>query len=93
MIVSFALILLAQKLETVDFMAGGLERTAAVYRPSKKTGETPVVFVFHGHGGRRTQIARSRPIHELWPEAAVVYPNGLTGSKGSPTPRAGAATS
>ncbi|MCH7903979.1 MAG: esterase [Armatimonadetes bacterium] len=86
MIVSFALILLAQRPEIVEFKAGGLERAAVVYRPSKKSTKTPVVLVFHGHGGRGAQIARSRPIHELWPEAAVIYPNGLTGVKGITDP-------
>lgn len=81
-----ALTLLAQKPETVEFKAGGLERTAVVYRPTKEIEETPVVFVFHGHGGRGSQIARSRPIHDSWPEAAVIYPNGLVGVKGITDP-------
>ena len=77
---------LAQKAETVKFKAADLERSAVVYRPTKKSENPPVVFVFHGHGGSGRQIARSRPIHELWPEAAVIYPNGLTGVKGITDP-------
>jgi len=36
----------------------------------------PLVFAFHGHGGSMVQAARSFPIHQLWPEAIVVYPQG-----------------
>lgn len=81
-----ALFVLAQKPETISLEAAGLQRTAIVYRPSKESPKTPVVFVFHGHGGSGTQIARSRPIHKLWPEAVVIYPTGLTGVKGVTDP-------
>ena len=58
---------------TVD----GVERSAIVVVPETKEGEKlPVVFVFHGHGGSGRQIGRSR-FETHWPEAIVVYPNGL----------------
>jgi polyhydroxybutyrate depolymerase len=47
---------------------------------SDKKRETlvhPVVFVWHGHGGAMKHSARTFRIHELWPEAIVVYPQGL----------------
>jgi polyhydroxybutyrate depolymerase len=37
----------------------------------------PVVFVFHGHGGSMRGAARSFGLHALWPEAIVVYLQGL----------------
>ncbi|MBI3857308.1 MAG: prolyl oligopeptidase family serine peptidase [Planctomycetes bacterium] len=35
------------------------------------------MFGFHGHGGSMQNAARSFKIHELWPEAVVVYLQGL----------------
>ncbi len=58
----------------------GLERTALVAGP--KPGSTrgvapPVVLVFHGHGGGSAQASRSFGIHAAWPEAVVIYPQGV----------------
>ncbi len=59
---------------TVD----GVEREALVALPAKaKESPRPLVFVFHGHGGTHRQIARQFAIHTHWPEAIVVYPQGL----------------
>ena len=64
-----------QKMEwTID----GAAREALVYAPSRESsGAPPLVFGFHGHGGSSQNAARSFRIHELWPEAVVVYPQGL----------------
>ncbi len=57
---------------------GGLKREAWVYVPEKKSNEpVPVVFVFHGHGGKAERAKGQFKIHELWPEALVVYPQGV----------------
>jgi polyhydroxybutyrate depolymerase len=37
----------------------------------------PLVFVFHGHGGSAKQIRRQFKTDTLWPEAVVVYLQGL----------------
>ena len=59
---------------TVD----GVRRTALVHRPAAAAaGGAPVVFAFHGHGGTARQAAASFPIHRHWPEAIVLYPQGL----------------
>lgn len=72
----------AQLREQVWLVEGG-ERSALVARPANSDGRpAPLVFVFHGHGGSSRQAARSFRLHELWPEACVVYPQGL------PTPGA-----
>src|SRR5436190_19956962 len=42
-----------------------------------RTNATPVVFAFHGHGGSMRNAARSFGYHALWPEAIVVYLQGL----------------
>jgi polyhydroxybutyrate depolymerase len=56
----------------------GVEREALVDVPSTaKTEATPLVFAFHGHGGRMMGAVRMFRIHEVWPEAIVVYPQGL----------------
>jgi polyhydroxybutyrate depolymerase len=65
---------LARREWTVD----GVAREAlVVIPPAAKTTPTPVVFAFHGHGGSMNQAARSFGYHTLWPEAIVVYMQGL----------------
>jgi polyhydroxybutyrate depolymerase len=44
---------------------------------SSTTSAHPVVFVWHGHGGGMRHSARTFRIHDYWPEAIVVYPQGL----------------
>lgn len=63
----------------------GVERTALIYAPKEVQKSPPVVFCFHGHGGNSRQAARSFGMHEAWPEAVVVYPQGLP-SKGRTDP-------
>lgn len=56
----------------------GVTRTALVYGPSRKTDDkAPLVFDFHGHGGTAKNAARAHHLHEAWPEAVVVYMQGL----------------
>ncbi len=54
----------------------GAERLALVRLP-KKTDGAPLIFGFHGHGGTAQYAARRFRLHALWPEAIVVYPQGL----------------
>jgi polyhydroxybutyrate depolymerase len=56
----------------------GVSREAIIAVPdAAKQTASPLVFVFHGHGGNMRQVARSFRIHELWDEAIVVYMQGL----------------
>ena len=65
---------LMEKEWTVD----GIARKGLVHIPTAaRSSVTPVVFAFHGHGGNMTQAARSFSYHALWPEAIVVYLQGL----------------
>lgn len=64
----------------------GVERTALVFAPaSAKTTASPLVFCWHGHGGGSRQASLSFRIHQEWPEAVVVYPQGLP-TKGKTDP-------
>ena len=68
---------------TVD----GVNRQAIVIPPSggEKGAKSPVIFFFHGHGGRMNGPAQKMNFPSLWPEAVVVYPQGLpTPSKRDP---------
>jgi polyhydroxybutyrate depolymerase len=70
---------------TLTLKVDDLERTALVFAPTGSTGtsagggsqSSPLVFVFHGHGGNSQQAAYSFNLHNLWPEAIVVYPQGV----------------
>lgn len=64
------------ELENRNWDVNGVKREALVYLPSGKE-RAPLVFVFHGHGGNMRNAARSFKIHQFWPEAAVVYMQGL----------------
>jgi polyhydroxybutyrate depolymerase len=64
--------------QRLEFNVDGVMREAWVYAPSAaKTAATPVVFVFHGHGGNARQVARSFALPRYWPEAISVYMQGL----------------
>ena len=69
----------AASLETRTWTVDGVKREALISIPAGETPTKglPVVFAFHGHGGSMTQASRSFPIHQLWPAAIVVYPQGL----------------
>jgi len=59
----------------------GVERQGLVYAPaSAKSEPTPLLFAFHGHGGNMRQAAKSFAYQTLWPEAIVIYLQGLNTS-------------
>jgi polyhydroxybutyrate depolymerase len=66
----------ASGLERHSWTVNGAERTALVATPRER-GSRLTVFVFHGHGGNSLNAARTFRIHETWPEALVLYPQGL----------------
>jgi polyhydroxybutyrate depolymerase len=55
----------------------GLKREALIFAPPKIDGKAPLVFDFHGHGGTARNAAQKHHIHKSWPEAVVVYMQGL----------------
>lgn len=74
-------------MERRSWSVDGVEREAMVYTPDGKAplekssgskgGGRPLVFAFHGHGGSMAQAVRSLSIHQSWPEAICVWPQGL----------------
>ena len=68
---------------TVD----GVQREALVFVPSHGSPQDkhPLVIAFHGHGGDMRQFAKDAALETHWPEAIVVYPQGLpTATKADP---------
>ena len=68
----------AHGLESVELSVDGVPRAAYAYIPadSAKTPR-PIIFAFHGHGGSMRTAARQFECEKYWPEAIVVYPQGL----------------
>ena len=61
-----------------DWKVDGVDRQALVYIPAAADKEqSPLVFAFHGHGGTMAHAARTFAYHKHWPEAIVVYMQGL----------------
>jgi len=71
----------------VTYTVDGAPRTAVVAQPSDLTIAVPLVFVFHGHGGSGHGIQQLLHIEQVWPQAVVVYPDGLTGHPGKLDPQ------
>lgn len=70
--------LLAADLVPRELTVDGVVREALIAVPATaKSQPAPVVFGFHGHGGSMKNAARSFRMHELWPEAIVVYMQGV----------------
>ncbi len=68
----------SEELGRREFTVDGVVREALIALPAKaKSAPAPLVFGFHGHGGNMNNAARMYQIHTLWPEAIVVYPQGL----------------
>ena len=79
--ISFGFPLAARTEESLirrEWKVDGATRQALVHVPnSAKTNAAPVVFAFHGHGGSMHNAARMFGYHLVWPDAIVVYMQGL----------------
>lgn len=71
-----------QNPQSVTLNAAGLDRTFLVVAPTRTVKDAPLILAFHGHGGGSRQFSNQLRMEKLWPEAWVVYPQGLTGIKG-----------
>lgn len=68
----------AQVLQPREWTVEGVARSGLIHAPAAaKDSPSPVVFVFHGHGGAAQNAARQFGIERHWPEAIVVYLQGL----------------
>lgn len=80
-LICFIEITIAQAQESLqrrEIIVDGVKREVLLYAPVKaKTDSAPVIFGFHGHGGNMNNAARQYHFHTLWPEAIVIYPQGL----------------
>jgi polyhydroxybutyrate depolymerase len=70
--------------QSETFTVEGAQRQALVFankQTAPKEG-APLLLVFHGHGGRAQNAARRFRLHEHWPQAVVVYLQGIPGVAG-----------
>lgn len=64
--------------EKREWTVDGVQREALIYAASRPTeGGSPVVLAFHGHGGTMSHAAATFAYQKHWPEAVVVYMQGL----------------
>jgi polyhydroxybutyrate depolymerase len=68
--------------EIVEVKVNGATRRALVITQEKRSEKSPLVFVFHGRTGTMFGAAERMAIHKYWPEATVVYPQGMWVEKG-----------
>jgi polyhydroxybutyrate depolymerase len=71
---------------TVSFDVDGVTRTAVLVVPADLSHPAPLVFAFHGHGGNGNAFDQRVDIDGLWPDAIVIYPDGLPGHPGLTDP-------
>ncbi|WP_417851792.1 alpha/beta hydrolase family esterase [Thalassoglobus sp.] len=64
-------------LRKFDIKVDDLDREYLLHIPEEKETPRPVVFGFHGHGGTARNAARSFKLHVHWPDAIVVYMQGI----------------
>ena len=69
----------SQQGTTLHWTIDGVRRDALVFAPRVKqgAGKHPLVIAFHGHGGHMQSTSARMHIQTLWPQAIVVYPQGL----------------
>ena len=63
----------------MHWTVAGSPRHALVFLPASliTPQHHPLIFAWHGHGGTINKVAQSMHFQTLWPEAIVVYPQGL----------------
>jgi polyhydroxybutyrate depolymerase len=81
-VVCFAAILCLVPAALADQMTwtvDGVAREAIIVPPAKPdaSGKGPIIFVFHGHGDTMENMANAVRMERYWPEAVIVYPQGL----------------
>jgi polyhydroxybutyrate depolymerase len=66
--------------EALTWKVDGVARRAIIYAPSRSNGKSPLVLSFHGHGDNAVNFQHTN-LHLVWPEAIVVYFQGLPGGR------------
>jgi len=79
MVLPFLLALaLAPQPKEIHLTIDSVDRLAYVFAPSQPpAGKPPVLFMFHGHGGSAQTCMRRFYAEKRWPQAVVVYCDGL----------------
>ena len=67
--------------EVATWMVDGVKREALVYAPKSSSGKLPLVFSFHGHGDDMENF-QFVGLQNVWPDAIVVYFQGLPSRDG-----------
>ena len=67
---------------TKTFTVGGTLRKAVLFGPTIKSEKTPVIFVFHGHGGNAEFASRKIDFQNYDKKALVVFMEGIPGTSG-----------
>jgi polyhydroxybutyrate depolymerase len=74
--------------QAMNLTIDGVQRQALILAPAnaaRSPQRRPLLFAFHGHGGTIIQTAAQMRFDKVWPEAIVVYMQGLrTPSNGDP---------
>lgn len=73
---ALALLVTAPVLELKTIQVDGVKREALISVP-KSSKPAPLVLAFHGYGGNMNRASDNFRLHEHWPEAVVVYMQGL----------------
>ncbi len=66
--------------QAMNLTIDGVPRQALILAPanaSRSPERLPLLFAFHGHGGNMVQTAAQMRFDKVWPEAIVVYMQGL----------------
>jgi len=63
--------------KVVKLKVEGVEREALVQIPAQDSATAPVIFFFHGHGGSAQNALKRFGLNKHWPEAIIVYMQGL----------------
>jgi hypothetical protein len=79
MLLVFANMAAAER-KVMTWTVDGTKRQAIVYSPSKTSGKAALVFSFHGHGDTALNF-EGVGLQDAWPEAVIVYPQGLASSR------------
>lgn len=66
--------------ESKVLSVNGIERTGIVCAPPAMAVPVPTVLAFHGRGSNAKEMAMSTRLHLAWPEALLVYLDGLPGN-------------
>jgi polyhydroxybutyrate depolymerase len=72
--------------QTISVDVKGTTRTALLVVPADLSHPAPLVLAFHGHGGTGRNFDKKMNVEGLWPQAIVVYPDGVVGHKGRTDP-------